>query len=79
LEKGTGRKSKKPPGFATKGMQIIARLEVTGGTGSICLERYEDYAQMVSSNMMMKLDVRNANEVLGTVYAERPGHDYRYW
>merc|ERR1711939_1030402 len=46
LEKGTGRKSKKPPGFATKGMQIIARLEVTGGTGSICLERYEDYAQM---------------------------------
>ncbi|KIW01955.1 uncharacterized protein PV09_06792 [Verruconis gallopava] len=46
LEKGTGRKSKKPPGFATKGMQIIARLEVIGGTGSVCLERYEDYAQM---------------------------------
>lgn len=48
-------------------MQIIARLEVTGGTGSVwyvspwcsglpsiltkllSLERYEDYAQMVSN------------------------------
>ena len=46
LEKGTGRKSKKPPGFATKGMCIIARLEVTGGAGSICVERFEDYPQL---------------------------------
>ena len=46
LEKGTGRKSKKPPGFATKGMSIIARLEVTGGAGSICVERFEDYPQL---------------------------------
>ena len=30
LEKGTNRKSKKPPGFATKGMSIIARLNITG-------------------------------------------------
>ncbi|KAF2837571.1 hypothetical protein M501DRAFT_937521 [Patellaria atrata CBS 101060] len=45
LEKGTGRKSKKPPGFATKGMSIIARLEVTSGT-SVCVERFEDYPQM---------------------------------
>jgi len=46
LEKGTGRKSKKAPGFATKGMSIIARLEVTSGAGSVCVERFEDYPQM---------------------------------
>ena len=46
LEKGTGRKSKKPPGFATKGMNIIARLEVTGGAGSLCVERFEDYPSL---------------------------------
>lgn len=46
LEKGTGRKSKKPPGFATKGMSIIARLEVTGTAGAICVERFEDYPQL---------------------------------
>ena len=46
LEKGTRRKSKRPPGFATKGMSIIARLEVTGGAGSVCVERFEDYAQL---------------------------------
>lgn len=46
LEKGTGRKSKKPPAFAAKGQSIIARLEVIGGAGSICVERFEDYAQL---------------------------------
>ena len=46
LEKGTGRKSKKPPGFATRGMSIIARLEVTGGAGSVCVEKFEDYPQL---------------------------------
>jgi len=46
LEKGTNRKSKKAPGFATKGMSIIARLEVTGGAGSVCVERFEDYPQL---------------------------------
>ncbi|KAF2197998.1 hypothetical protein GQ43DRAFT_443738 [Delitschia confertaspora ATCC 74209] len=46
LEKGTGRKSKRPPGFATKGMSIIARLEVTGAAGAICVERFEDYPQL---------------------------------
>jgi peptide chain release factor subunit 3 len=46
LEKGTGRKSKKAPGFATKGMSIIARLEVTGAAGSLCVERFEDYPQL---------------------------------
>lgn len=46
LEKGTGRKSKKAPGFATKGMSIIARLEITGGAGSVCVEKFEDYPQL---------------------------------
>lgn len=46
LEKGTGRKSKKPPPFANKGQSIIARLRVTGGAGAVCVERFEDYAQM---------------------------------
>lgn len=46
LEKGTGRKSKKPPAFGKQGQSIIARLQVIGGAGSVCVERYEDYAQM---------------------------------
>ena len=46
LEKGTGRKSKKPPPFAAKGQSIIARLKVIGGAGAVCIERFEDYAQM---------------------------------
>lgn len=46
LEKGTGRKSKKPPPFGKQGQSIIARLEIIGGAGSVCIERYEDYAQM---------------------------------
>lgn len=46
LEKGTGRKSKKAPGFATKGMSIIARLQVISAAGSICVERFEDYPQV---------------------------------
>ena len=46
LEKGTGRKSKKAPDFARKGMSIIARLRVTAGAGTVCVERFEDYAQM---------------------------------
>ncbi|KAI4598166.1 translation termination factor GTPase eRF3 [Pestalotiopsis sp. 9143b] len=46
LQKGTGRKSKLPPSHAKKGDSIIARLQVTGGAGSICIERFEDYPQM---------------------------------
>lgn len=46
VEKGTGRKSKKPPPFAAKGQSIIARLEVIGGAGAVCVERFEDYAQL---------------------------------
>lgn len=46
LEPGTGRKSKRPPPFASKGQTIIARLEVTGSAGAICVERFEDYNQL---------------------------------
>ncbi|CAK7221931.1 translation termination factor GTPase eRF3 [Sporothrix curviconia] len=46
LQKGTGRKSKLPPSHAIRGDSIIARLTVTGGAGSVCVERFEDYPQM---------------------------------
>ena len=46
LQKGTGRKSKKPPAFAKKGQSLIARLRITGGAGAVCVERFEDYPQM---------------------------------
>ncbi|OJD14641.1 hypothetical protein AJ78_05038 [Emergomyces pasteurianus Ep9510] len=46
LEKDTGRKSKKPPPFASKGQTIIARLETIGGAGAVCVERFEDYNQL---------------------------------
>lgn len=46
LEPGTGRKSKRPPPFANRGQTIIARLEVTGTAGAVCVERFEDYQQL---------------------------------
>ena len=46
LQKGTGRKSKQAPSHAKKGDSIIARMQVTGGAGSVCIERFEDYPQM---------------------------------
>ncbi|KAK3381586.1 eukaryotic peptide chain release factor GTP-binding subunit [Podospora didyma] len=46
LQKGTNRKSKLPPSHAKKGDSIIARMEIIGGAGSVCVERFEDYPQM---------------------------------
>lgn len=43
LEKGTNRKSKKPPAFAKKGMKIIAVVETNE---PVCVETYEDYPQL---------------------------------
>lgn len=43
LERGTNRKSKKPPAFAKKGMKIIALLETEE---PVCVETYEDYPQL---------------------------------
>ena len=39
LEKGTGRKSKKPPAFGKQGVSIIARWEMMGGAGRECVEK----------------------------------------
>ncbi|PQE27660.1 eukaryotic peptide chain release factor GTP-binding subunit protein [Rutstroemia sp. NJR-2017a BBW] len=46
LQKGTGRKSKVPPTHAKRGDSIIARMEVIGGAGSVCVEKFEDYPQL---------------------------------
>ncbi|OBT74763.1 hypothetical protein VF21_06613 [Pseudogymnoascus sp. 05NY08] len=46
LQKGTGRKSKVPPSHAKKGESIIARMEIIGGAGAVCVERFEDYPQL---------------------------------
>ncbi|KAH6894324.1 putative translation release factor erf3 [Thelonectria olida] len=46
LQKGTGRKSKVPPTHAKRGDSIIARMQVIGGAGAVCVERFEDYPQM---------------------------------
>ncbi|KAL4970717.1 translation termination factor GTPase eRF3 [Aspergillus stella-maris] len=46
LEPGTGRRSKRPPPFASKGQMIIARIEITSTAGAVCVERFEDYNQM---------------------------------
>ncbi|KAH7175675.1 putative translation release factor erf3 [Dactylonectria macrodidyma] len=46
LQKGTGRKSKAPPTHAKKGESIIARMQVIGGAGAVCVEKFEDYPQM---------------------------------
>jgi len=45
LERGTGRKSRKPPPFASKGQAIIARLASATGS-SFPIEKYEDYQQL---------------------------------
>lgn len=46
LQKGTNRKSKVPPSHAKKGDSIIARMQITGSSGAVCVERFEDYPQM---------------------------------
>lgn len=43
LEKGTNRKSKKPPAFAKRGMKIIAVVETVE---PVCVETYQDYPQL---------------------------------
>ncbi|KAI0467544.1 hypothetical protein F4859DRAFT_506701 [Xylaria cf. heliscus] len=46
LQKGTNRKSKVPPTHAKRGDSIIARMEVTGGAGSVCVETFDDAPQL---------------------------------
>ena len=40
------QKTRTIPPFVRKGESLIARLEVTGGAGSICVETFEDYPQL---------------------------------
>ena len=44
-DKKTGKKSRKPPQFAKKGMKVVALLETAEGKG-ICLEKFNDYPQL---------------------------------
>jgi peptide chain release factor subunit 3 len=46
LQKGTNKRSKRPPTHAKKGDSIIARMEITGGAGAVCVEMFDDYPQM---------------------------------
>ncbi|KAK0628893.1 P-loop containing nucleoside triphosphate hydrolase protein [Bombardia bombarda] len=46
IKKGTNRRSKVAPTHAKKGDSIIARMEIIGGAGAVCVERFEDYPQM---------------------------------
>jgi peptide chain release factor subunit 3 len=77
LEKGTGRRSKKAPGFATKGMSIIARLEVTGGAGSICVERFEDYPQL--GRFTLRDQVRFPILAIVIILTLGTGSNHRHW
>ena len=57
IEPGTGRKSKRPPAFASKGQTIIARVDVTGTAGAVCVERFEDYNQMGRFTLRDQVDL----------------------
>ncbi|KAI1326712.1 hypothetical protein F5Y16DRAFT_373795 [Xylariaceae sp. FL0255] len=46
LQKGTNRKSKVPPTHARRGDSIIARMEIIGGAGSVCVETFENAPQL---------------------------------
>ncbi|KAJ5717700.1 hypothetical protein N7488_003346 [Penicillium malachiteum] len=46
LEPGTGRKSKRPPPFVSRGQTVIARLEVTSTAGAVCVEEFAEYQQL---------------------------------
>ncbi len=59
VQKGTGRKSKKAPTHAKKGESIIARMEVTGGAGSVCIERFEDYPQLGRFTLRDQVSFKN--------------------
>ena len=60
LQKGTNRKSKVPPSHAKKGDSIIARMEVIGGAGSVCVERFEDYPQLGRFTLRDQVSTRSS-------------------
>jgi peptide chain release factor subunit 3 len=79
LEKGTNRKSKKAPGFATKGMSIIARLEITGTAGSICVERFEDYPQLGRFTLRYALHLVQYLQTHTLTNIQRPRSNHCHW
>lgn len=70
LQKGTGRKSKLPPSHAKKGDSIIAILQVTGGAGSVCVEKFEDYPQMGRFTLRDQVSLCAARMVCGGYVAD---------
>jgi peptide chain release factor subunit 3 len=70
LQKGTGRKSKLPPSHAKKGDSIIAILQVTGGAGSVCVEKFEDYPQMGRFTLRDQVSLCAARMVCGGYFAD---------
>lgn len=83
LQKGTNRKSKVPPSHAKKGDSIIAILQVTGGAGSVCVERFEDYPQMGRFTLRDQVSLHPARAcfVKHNKFADQfcAGTNDRYW
>jgi peptide chain release factor subunit 3 len=77
LQKGTGRRSKKPPTHAKRGDSIIARMEVIGGAGSVCVERFEDYPQL--GRFTLRDQVRISFLFVKGPYLHIAGSNYRNW
>ena len=80
LQKGTNRKSKTPPTHAKRGDSIIARMQVIGGAGSVCVERFEDYAQM--GRFTLRDQVRSQQNsicVLIAMLTCATGSNYCHW
>ncbi len=51
-DKKTGKKSRRGPQFAKKGMKIIALVELAG---PICVERFKDYPQLADSRCVTRV------------------------
>lgn len=77
LQKGTGRRSKKPPTHAKRGDSIIARMEVIGGAGSVCVERFEDYAQL--GRFTLRDQVRDSSLFEKGLYLHVAGTNHCDW
>lgn len=76
LQKGTNRKSKVPPTHAKKGDSIIARMEVIGGAGSVCVEKFEDYPQLGRFTLRDQVRVES---LFGTLALARGKGEMRDW
>ena len=78
LEPGTGRKSKRPPPFVSKGQTVIARLEVTSTAGAVCVEEFSDYQQL--GRFTLRDQVRlHSSYINNSLLTEFPGTNNCYW